>query len=75
MEKIFAGDTMEEIEVACPVCKRGHVLRKDMDIFFCREEMLALVNDRLGWRLVKIVPLTERQDRELDRLWGSEDEG
>ncbi len=66
---------MEEVEARCPVCKKSHTLRKEVDTFFCRDQMLALVKDRHGWRLMKITPITERQDRELDRLWGSEDEG
>ena len=69
------GDTMEEVKARCPVCKKNHVLKKEVDTFFCRGQMLALVEDRLGWRLIKVMTITERQDRELDRLWGSEDEG
>jgi len=66
---------MEEIEVKCPVCKKNHVVKKTVDTFFCRGQMLVVVEDRLGWRLMKVVTITEKQNIELDRLWGSEDEG
>ncbi len=66
---------MEKVEVRCPVCKKNHLLKKEVDTFFCRGQVLALVNDRHGWRLIKVTAITEKQDRELDRLWGSEDEG
>ncbi|WP_457590399.1 hypothetical protein [Geoglobus sp.] len=65
----------EEVEVGCPVCGKTHRLEKRVDVFYCRKTPLALVSDRHGWRLMKIKTITERQDRELDRLWGSEDEG
>ncbi len=66
---------MEEVEVRCPVCRKNHALRREVDTFFCRGQMLALVSDRHGWRLVRVTSITEKQDKELDRLWGIEDEG
>jgi len=65
----------EEIEVDCPVCRKKHVLKKEIDIFYCKNVTLALIHDRLGWRLIRVGILSEKQDRELDRLWGNEDEG
>ncbi|WP_456370079.1 hypothetical protein [Geoglobus sp.] len=65
----------EEVEVECPVCKKTHRLEKRVDVFYCRKATLVLLNDRHGWRLMEVKEISERQDRELDRLWGSDDEG
>ncbi len=65
----------EEVEVECPVCKKTHRLVKRVDVFYCKKTPLVLLKDRHGWRLMEVREISERQDRELDRLWGSEDEG
>lgn len=65
----------EDVEVRCPVCGKTHKLKKKVDVFYCKNTPLALLADRHGWRLMVIKTITERQDWELDRLWGSENEG
>lgn len=65
----------EEIELKCPVCGKLHVVEKKVDTFICKDKLLAIVKDRRGWRFMNVEIITEKQDRELDRLWGSEDEG
>ncbi len=66
---------MEEIKVKCPICKKYHKIKTLVDFIYCKNVPLALINDRLGWRLMEIKIITENQDSKLDKMWGSEDEG
>ena len=64
----------EEISVHCPVCRKEHVFTKDVQEFSCRGKHLVLLSDRHGWRLMEVRKISEKEDRELDEIWGSLDE-
>ena len=64
----------EEIEVLCPVCRKIHKFKPEVQEFRCKKRHLVLLKDRHGWRLMEVKVITEREDRELDRIWGSKDE-
>ncbi len=60
------------MKIKCPVCGKEHQLREEIDILQCRDKLLALIKDRHGWRLIEIKIIDEKQEKELDRIWGSE---
>ncbi len=60
----------EEIEVKCPVCGKYHRFKPEVQEFWCKRRHLVLLKDRNGWRLMEVNVITEREDRELDRIWG-----
>ncbi len=62
---------MDEVEVRCPVCGKFHRLKPEVQEFRCRGKLLVLLKDRMGWRLMEVTTISEREDRELDRIWGS----
>jgi len=64
---------MSEVEVKCPICKRMHRFKAEIREFWCRGRHLVLLRGRNGWRLMEVKVITEREDAELDRVWGSED--
>jgi len=64
---------MNEVEVRCPVCKKIHRFKPEVQEFQCKGRHLVLLKDRLGWRLMEVKIITEREDRELDKVWGSGD--
>ncbi len=61
----------EEIEVKCPVCKKIHKFKPEIQEFRCRGRLLVLLKDRLGWRLMEVKVITEMEDAELDEIWGT----
>ncbi len=62
---------MSEIEVRCPICGKVHRLKAEVGEFRCKGKLLVLLKDRLGWRLVEVRTISEREDAELDDVWGS----
>jgi len=64
----------EEISVQCPVCGKEHVFQKDVQEFRCRGKHLVLLSDRHGWRLMEVRKISEKDDRELDKIWGSSED-
>ncbi len=63
----------EDIEVRCPVCRKIHKFKPEVQEFWCKRRHLVLLKDRLGWRLMEVKTITEREDKELDRIWSSKD--
>ena len=61
----------EEVEVRCPVCGKRHKLKAEIQELECKGRLLVLFKDRLGWRLLEVKKITEREDAELDRIWDS----
>ena len=57
------------IKVKCPVCGRIHELSPEVQEFRCKGRLLVLLRDRLGWRLVEVRTISEREDAELDEVW------
>ncbi|ADC66129.1 hypothetical protein Ferp_1992 [Ferroglobus placidus DSM 10642] len=62
---------MEEVEVSCPVCRKSHRYKAEIQVVSCKGKPLALVKDRLGWRLMEIRVISEKEDEELDKIWRS----
>ncbi len=60
---------MSEVEVRCPVCKKKHRFKPKIQEFRCRGKLLVLLKDRLGWRLMEVRVISEREDAELDEIW------
>uniref|UniRef100_A0A7C4WEP3 Uncharacterized protein n=1 Tax=Geoglobus ahangari TaxID=113653 RepID=A0A7C4WEP3_9EURY len=60
---------MDLIEVDCPICKRKHKFEKKIDLFYCKGKPIALIKDRKGWRLMEVKVISEKEDRELDKVW------
>ncbi len=63
--------SMEEVDVQCPVCKKNHRFEAKIQVVECKGKLLALFKDRLGWRLMEIRIISEKEDEELDRIWRS----
>ena len=63
--------TSEELKIKCPVCKKEHTFKPEIQEFFCKGKHLVLLKDRLGWRLMEVREISEREDRELDKVWSS----
>ncbi len=61
----------DEIEVKCPICGRKHRLKAEIQEIVCKGRLLVLIKDRLGWRLMEVRHISEREDAELDKIWGS----
>ncbi len=51
------------------MCGGIHELSPEVQEFRCRGRLLVLLKDRLGWRLVRVGMLSEKEDAELDEIW------
>ncbi len=62
---------MEEVNVKCPICKKEHKYKAEIQLVSCKGKAMALIKDRLGWRLMEVKIISEREDEELDKIWRS----
>jgi len=52
----------EEVEVYCPACKKKHKFVAEIQEFKCKGKHLVLLKDRLGWRLMEVVVVSDDEE-------------